>query len=111
MASGVVAENQIARGRVTIGDRVAALDKIKSSLLAFAGEKDILVPPEVARSIVDVVATKDAEFRVSPGGHMGVIIGSKAQGRVWEESAQWLAQRSGAKQKPKARPKAKRRAT
>ncbi len=104
MASGVVNENQLAKGRVFIGEEVARIDLVKCSLLAFAGENDILVPPGVAQKSVDVVASDDAEFRVTPGGHMGVIIGSTAQGAVWAESADWLADRSGVK-----RPKVKRK--
>lgn len=96
MAGGVVTDNQLAKGRVSIGDRVARLDRIESSLLAFGGETDHLVPPDVAAKVVDVVAADDAEFRVAPGGHMGVIIGSRAQGAVWQESAEWLAERSDA---------------
>mgnify|MGYP001825171133 CR=1 FL=1 len=123
MAGGVVTENQLAQGKVTIGERVAHLDEIDASLLAFAGKTDNLVPPDVAAKSVDVVASDDAEFRVAPGGHMGVIIGSKAQSAVWKESAEWLASRSDAKEgnsaqtpaarkaatasKAKARPKAK----
>ncbi len=40
------------------------------------------------------MASTDAEFRVAPGGHMGVIIGSVAQQAVWLETAEWLARRS-----------------
>ena len=43
------------------------------------------------------------EFRVAPGGHMGVIIGSKSQNAVWKESAAWLAPRSEAKPLKKKR--------
>ncbi|MEH6584273.1 MAG: alpha/beta fold hydrolase [Halioglobus sp.] len=92
--AGTVVENKLAMGRVEVGDTVAELDAIESNLLAFAGETDILVPPEVAEKIVDIVSSKDKEFRVAPGGHMGVIIGSKAQKAVWLESAEWLAKRS-----------------
>lgn len=102
MAVKVVGDNQLAKGRVDVGDQVAQLDKIESSLLAFAGETDILVPAEVAEQIVDIVATRDKEFRVAPGGHMGVIIGGKAQEAVWAESVEWLAQRSGKKSAKKA---------
>jgi poly[(R)-3-hydroxyalkanoate] polymerase subunit PhaC len=97
MAGGVVSENQIAAGKVQIQDKLAELDSIKSNLLAFAGKTDNLVPPEVAERAVDIVASTDKEFRVAPGGHMGVIIGSKAQGAVWAESADWLVPRSQAK--------------
>ncbi|KAA1192416.1 alpha/beta fold hydrolase [Pseudohalioglobus sediminis] len=105
MAGGVVNENQLARGRVYIGDEVAELDRIDCNLLAFAGKTDNLVPPDVARGIINVVASDDKEFREAPGGHMGVIIGSKAQSAVWAESADWLASRSAGR--PPARRKKK----
>jgi polyhydroxyalkanoate synthase len=104
MAVKVVVDNQLAKGKVEVGDKLAELDAIESNLLAFAGETDILVPAEIAEKIVDIVASKDREFRLAPGGHMGVIIGSKAQNAVWAESVDWLAKRSGA-----APAKAKRR--
>jgi polyhydroxyalkanoate synthase len=53
----VVGEGQLASGRMEVGDQVAELDRIKSSLLAFAGETDILVPAEIARKIVDIYFT------------------------------------------------------
>jgi polyhydroxyalkanoate synthase len=113
MTASVVTDNQLAKGRVKFGDQVARLDTIETNLLAFAGATDNLVQPEMAEKIVDIVASKDKEFRVAPGGHMGVIIGSKAQNAVWAESAEWLAQRSGntqAKVKAKTKTKAKAKA-
>ena len=95
MAVTVLGDNQLAKGRVEVGDNVADLSQIKSNFLAFAGKTDHLVPPAIAEKSVEIVASKDKEFRVAPGGHMGVIIGSKAQKAVWAESAEWLADRSG----------------
>jgi len=96
MAVKVVGEGQLATGRMDVGDQVAELDRIQSSLLAFAGETDILVPADIAQKIVEIVPAKDKDFRLAPGGHMGVIIGSKAQDAVWAQSVAWLAQRSAA---------------
>ena len=104
MAVRVVGDNQLAKGRVEVGDQVAELDSIECNFLAFAGETDILVPAEIAEKIVEIVASRDKEFRIAPGGHMGVIIGSKAQTAVWAESVEWLASRS-AKKSPGARRK------
>lgn len=95
MTGSLLKENQLARGKVTIGGRVAELDSIESSLLVFAGKTDAMVPEEVAKTIVDVVASDDAEFRVAPGGHMGVILGSRAQKVTWPETVEWLSTRSG----------------
>ena len=107
MAVSAVAGNQFATGRVQLGDSVAQLDAITCSLLAFAGETDHLVPPAVAARGVHVVASKDKAFRVAPGGHMGVIIGSVAQSAVWAESAAWLAQRSAPRAADKRKTKGK----
>ena len=112
MAVKVAGENQLAKGRVEVGDNIAELDAIKSNLLAFAGKTDILVPANIAEKIVDIVASKDKEFRLAPGGHMGVIIGSKAQSAVWAESVEWLAKRSShtkPKSKPRSKPEARRK--
>jgi len=103
MASTVVGGNQLTKGKVTVGDHTAKINAIKSNFLAFAGETDILVPPDIAKQSIDIIASKDKEFRIAPGGHMGVIIGSKAQNAVWAESVEWLAKRS-AKAKKKSRP-------
>ena len=122
MAIKVVGGNQLAGGRVEFGDSVAELDRIRCNFLGFAGEGDKLVPSEVAERIVDVIASQDREFRIAPGGHMGVIIGSKAVSAVWAESVDWLAQRSAARPKKKRaasparrkstrKPKAKAKAT
>ncbi|QFU75362.1 alpha/beta fold hydrolase [Halioglobus maricola] len=101
--AGSVSENQMAKGQVVIRDVVVSLNKIKCNLLAFAGETDALVHPEVAGAVVDVVGSEDKEFRIAPGGHMGVIIGSKAQAAVWQESADWLVSRSAVKPPKKKR--------
>lgn len=96
MTVKVAVDNKLAAGRIEVGDRVAELDRISCPLLVFAGETDRLVSPDIARKLVDVVASTDKDFRVAPGGHMGVILGSSAQRIVWAQSADWLAQRSGA---------------
>lgn len=95
MTVKVAVDNKLAAGQIEIGNKLARLDKIKVPLLVLAGETDILVPPPIAQKIIDVVASRDKEFHVAPGGHMGVILGSKAQRAVWVQSADWLAQRSG----------------
>lgn len=94
MTVKVAVDNKLAAGRIEVGKRVAAIDQITCPLLAFAGQTDTLVSPQVAGKLIDVVASGDKEFRVAPGGHMGVILGSKAPEKVWAESADWLAKRA-----------------
>ncbi|MEZ5567418.1 MAG: alpha/beta hydrolase [Halioglobus sp.] len=99
MAVKVVGGNQLARGCVEFGDTAADLDAIRCNFLGFAGEGDKLVPGEVARCIVDIVASRDKDFRMAPGGHMGVIIGRSACDAVWAQTVEWLASRSAAARK------------
>jgi polyhydroxyalkanoate synthase len=62
-----------------------------------------------ARKLIDLVGSTDKHFEIAPGGHMGVILGSRAQHAVWASSANWLDKRSGTKKTVVAslRPKAK----
>lgn len=101
MAVKVAVDNQLASGQIELGDKVAELDRIDCSLLVFAGETDTLVPPSIAGKIIDIVAAQDKAFHVVPGGHMGVILGSKAQQAVWAETAQWLKARDSGDARPK----------
>jgi polyhydroxyalkanoate synthase len=95
MTVKVIVDNQFASGKVELSDgNTAHLDQIESSLLVFAGKEDNLVPPSIAEKIVDIVSSTDKQFHVVPGGHMGVILGSKAQSHVWKETAKWLVKRS-----------------
>ncbi|HTN33833.1 MAG TPA: alpha/beta fold hydrolase [Marinobacter sp.] len=87
-------DNQLSRGRIQIGDEIAHLDKINASLLAIAGSEDTMVTPDAAIRIMDHVGSTDKLFRVVPGGHMGILAGSKAPTQSWLEMADWLAERS-----------------
>lgn len=107
MAVKVAVDNELARGEMEIGGKTADLTRIDCSLLVFAGETDSLVPAGIAQKIMDVVASSDKRFAVAPGGHMGVILGSKAQQAVWAETASWLQARdSGTPPKPRAKHRA-----
>ncbi|MGH8456771.1 MAG: alpha/beta fold hydrolase [Stenotrophobium sp.] len=103
MVVKMAVDNQMYGGRVEMRGAVADLTKIKANFLSFVGAADILVPEGIARRSQELVASKDKEFRVAPGGHMGVILGSKAVKAVWEPSVQWLAERSQIKS-AKSRP-------
>lgn len=87
-------DNDLSRGRMEIGGKVSAFDRINASILAFAGETDAIVTPEAAHKVIDLVASEDKEFVIAPGGHAGVVMGGKAQDAVWAVAADWLSRRS-----------------
>ncbi len=87
-------KNRLAQGQITLGETVSDLGTIKSNLLSFAGKSDKIVSIEAARKLMDIVASKDKQFRIVPGGHAGVFAGGKAQEHTWSITANWLAERS-----------------
>ncbi len=94
MAVHMAIDNQMAKGRMRIGDGHAEFEKIHCAILAFAGEADKLVSIKAARKVLDIVSSPDKTFSVVPGGHAGVFAGSNAPKNTWEMSADWLAERS-----------------
>lgn len=88
-------DNQLSKGEVQIGNDVARLENVNANLLAIAGRDDTLATPGAAKRIMDHVSSTDKTFRVIPGGHMGILAGSKAPRASWLEMAEWLAERSG----------------
>jgi polyhydroxyalkanoate synthase len=88
-------DNQIAKGNVKLGGEAdALLDRIDCSLLAIAGMNDKIVTQEAARKVMDIVASKDRDFILAPGGHAGVFAGSQAPDTTWLFAADWLSTRS-----------------
>ncbi|AOY89570.1 alpha/beta hydrolase [Marinobacter salinus] len=87
-------DNQLSRGEIQIGEDIARLENVNANLLAIAGSEDTLVTPDAANRVMDHVSSEDKTFRVVPGGHMGILAGSKAPKESWLELAEWLAERS-----------------
>jgi polyhydroxyalkanoate synthase len=90
----VTVDNKLAKGEIRLGSKVSRFANIHAPLYVFAGKSDALVSSSTARAIIDLVSSVDKRFEVAPGGHMGVILGSKARENVWKSSADWLAERS-----------------
>tara|TARA_Y100001001_G_scaffold162039_1_gene187721 strand:- start:1829 stop:2980 length:1152 start_codon:yes stop_codon:yes gene_type:complete len=87
-------DNQLAKGQIQIGEDFALLENVNANLLAIAGQEDTLATPGAAKRVMDHVSSADKTFRVAPGGHMGILAGSKAPRASWLELAEWLAVRS-----------------
>lgn len=94
MVVKMMLKNQMAKGRMRMGDRQAEFKQIRASILAFAGDDDKMVSPRAAHKVLDIVSSEDKEFCVVPGGHAGVFGGSRAPENMWVLSADWLASRS-----------------
>lgn len=89
----VVVGNKLRKNRLAFGHRTCELTRVSCALLAFAGEHDMVAPPQAIREVVDLVGSRDKRLEIVPGGHVGVVAGSSAPERVWAPLVQWLEQR------------------
>lgn len=87
--------NTMNRGKFTLADgKVAKLERINCSFLAFGGLTDNLVPIKAAHRVMDLISSADKRFEEVPGGHAGVFCGSVAPKNTWKIAADWLSERS-----------------
>ncbi len=88
-------ENRLYKGTFEIDDRRVDLKEITANHLSVAARDDIIVPPEAAVCIRDLISSYDNIAIVLPGGHTGVIVGGRALKTTWPRIADWFLERSG----------------
>ena len=87
-------ENRLVRGALTLRGRAVDLASITQSVLVVTAGSDHIAPRAGTLPILDLVSSVDKEHLDRPGGHIGLMAGSKARKEVWPDLAQWLAGRS-----------------
>ncbi len=87
-------DNELSKGKIHLGDEIVELANVKSALLAFGGSNDNIVTPAAVKPIIDLIGSVDKEFALAPGGHMGIVSGSKAPETIWKKTTEWLSSRS-----------------
>ena len=75
------------------GERVDLRD-IEQNLLVVTAGADHIAPRAGTLPLLDLVASEDVTHLDRPGGHIGLMAGSKARKEIWPEIAEWLGERS-----------------
>ena len=86
--------NELVRGEFQLGDRRIELGRIVCPLLLLTARNDHLVPPTSTEGIRAHVGSGDIELVSIDAGHVGLVVGGKAQKTVWPRATRWLADRS-----------------
>ena len=89
-------ENRLVRGRLRLRDRLVDLRRIEQNLLVVTAGSDHIAPPEGTAPLFNLVSSADVTHLDRPGGHIGLMAGSKARTEIWPDIAEWLAERSAA---------------
>jgi polyhydroxyalkanoate synthase subunit PhaC len=87
-------ENRLVDGRLQLHGERVDLHAIDQNLLVVTAGSDHIAPREGTVPLIDLVSSKDVTHLARPGGHIGLMAGSKAKHEIWPELAAWLAERS-----------------
>jgi polyhydroxyalkanoate synthase len=87
-------QNALARGRMRLRGRRVDLGAIEQNVLVVTAGADHIAPREGTLPLLDAVGSEDVEHLDRPGGHIGLMAGSKARKEIWPDIAAWLGERS-----------------
>lgn len=87
-------DNLLVQNSMVINGRPVDLANVTSSLLTVTAHRDHICPPRSAAVLNDLVGSEDKTLLELRGGHIGVVAGKEASGRLWPQLAGWLAERS-----------------
>ena len=79
----------VAEGRFRLGDRVVALRDVTCPILSVVADADSFVPRAATDPLLELVGSADKQELEVPGGHIGVIVGRRAQ-RTIARMVEWL---------------------
>jgi polyhydroxyalkanoate synthase len=88
-------ENRLVRRRLRLRGELVDLGKIDENLLVITAGADHIAPPPGTLPLLDLVGSADVTHLDRPGGHIGLMAGSKARKEIWPDIARWLEDRSG----------------
>lgn len=87
-------ENRLVRNRMRLRGQKVDLARIDQSLLVVTAGADHIAPPNGTYPLLELVSSQDVTRVDRPGGHIGLMAGSKARKEIWPDIATWLAERS-----------------
>jgi polyhydroxyalkanoate synthase len=87
-------ENKLYRNELALAGRRVDLRRIAVPLLHVMAEHDHIAPYAATRELSALVGSADREDLVLKGGHVSLVAGPKAVGRMWPALDAWLSVRS-----------------
>jgi len=88
-------ENALVAGHMRLRGERVDLARIEQNLLVVTAGADHIAPREGTLPLLDLVCSDDVTHLDRPGGHIGLMAGSKAKHEIWPELADWMSERSG----------------
>ncbi|RCK43085.1 poly-beta-hydroxybutyrate polymerase [Thalassospira profundimaris] len=89
---GWYVENRPARGQWAIDDMTIDPAAIRCPTLVVIPSNDRIVPPESALALYDKLNVDIRTAHRPAAGHIGMMVGSRAQSSTWQPVVDWLAE-------------------
>jgi polyhydroxyalkanoate synthase len=86
----VFKKNLVAQSQFMAGDRKVELKNIACPVLNVIADHDDVVAPKSSLPFIDAIASRDKANLVFPAGHVGAIVSSGAQKKLWPQVCAWL---------------------
>lgn len=99
-----IQDNQLAQNRMQVGGQLVDLRRIACPLLNILGEYDDVVQPQATAPLTDAVSSRDKQTLSFPAGHIGVVVSSGAQKRLWPQVGTWLKRHDRRRSAPRKQP-------
>jgi polyhydroxyalkanoate synthase len=87
-------QNSLVKGTLRLRGERVDLRRIDQNLLVVTAGADHIAPPPGTAPIFDLAQSGDVTHIDRPGGHIGLMAGSKSRDEIWPDLAEWLAERS-----------------
>jgi polyhydroxyalkanoate synthase subunit PhaC len=87
-------ENRLVRERMRIRGKRVDLREVDQNVLVVTAGADHIAPRQGTLPLLDMVGSEDVTHFDRPGGHIGLMAGSRARKEIWPDLAEWLGERS-----------------
>jgi polyhydroxyalkanoate synthase len=87
-------DDALVRGELRLRAGRVDLRRIEQSLLVVTARADHIAPPAGTVPLLGLVGSEDVTHFDRPGGHIGLVAGSRARQELWPDLCDWLAERS-----------------
>lgn len=103
----VIQRNELACGRLTLGDRVLQLRDVRQDVLIVGGTGDVIAPIPSVRKAIDVLTgARSVNYAEGPGSHLGMLAGPEAKSTTWLAIEEFLQKvRAGSRKRPSPAPR------
>jgi polyhydroxyalkanoate synthase len=86
-------ENRLANGNFVLSGRTVDLKSITAPVLNVFALDDHIIPPDCSRALGAKIGSRDYTEIPLPGGHVGLFVSSKSQGKLSQSITDWLVAR------------------